>query len=80
MRYYTIIALNLRENKIKLIPLQYPCTKKKAIEAAKIKCTNSEEIEIAILESKDIYNRYFIEVFNGNNELRMQQLEEGGVF
>lgn len=80
MRYYTIIALNLKENRIVLTQLQYPCTKWKAKEAAKIRYSKFKEIEIAILESKDVYNKTFIEVFNGNNMLMMQQLEKGGVF
>lgn len=80
MRYYTIIALNLKENRIVLTQLQYPCTKQKAKEAAKIRYSKFKEIEIAILESKDVYNKTFIEVFNGNNMLMMQQLEKGGVF
>lgn len=80
MRYYTIITIDLYENKIILTQLQYPCTKKKAKEAAKIRCSKSREIEIAILESKDIYNRNFIEIFNENSMLKMKQLEKGGVF
>lgn len=80
MKYYTIIALNLKENRIVLTQLQYPCTKREAKEAAKIRYSKFKEIEIAILESKDVYNRTFIEVFNGNNMLMMQQSEKGGVF
>lgn len=80
MRYYTIIALNLNENKIVLTQLEYPCTKKRAKEAAKIRYSKFKEIEIAIVESKEICNKTFIELFNSNNSLMMQQLEKGGIF